>query len=102
MCRAGTLCATARLLVVRDVVGRRSNLEDRAIKVAVVVVVDEYPIRWTSPHFFAVLYVKTNAAVSGHSIDLIEEGVCRYEDAAYTREADFDVQVVIHHVHALA
>ena len=90
------------MLVVRDVIGRRSNLEDRAIKVAIVVVVDEYPIRRTIPHFLAVLYIKTNATVSGHSIDLIEEGVCWYEDAAHTWETDFDVQVVVHHVHALA
>ena len=102
MRRAGTLCATARLLIVRDIVGRRRNLEDRAIKVAIVVVVDEYPIRRTSPHFLAVLYVKANATVSRHSIDLIEEGVCWYEDAAHAWETDFDVQIVVHHVHALA
>lgn len=97
-----TIRTTAGLIVVCDIIRRRCNLKDRPIKIAIVVVVDEDPVGRAIPHIRAIMNVATYTAVARDSVDLVEERVRRDQNAIPTEETNLYVQVVIHHVHAVA
>lgn len=76
-------------------------MKDRSVKVAKIIVVDKQPVRWTIPHLLAALDVQTKTSIARNGIDLPQKTVCRYKNAC-TSNGDFDVEVVIQHVHTVA
>ena len=102
MCGTSIFSTTTRLVVVCNVVRCGRNLKDTPIKIAKIVIINEYPVRRPVPHLLAILHIEPNTAIARDSVDLVEERVRWYENAADARETDFDVEVVVHQVHAVA
>lgn len=96
-----SLRTTARITIIRDIIRCSSHLKDRAIKVSEIIIIDKQPIRGPTPRVLARLNIESQTSVSGDGVDLVEERVRGDENAVQAGECDFNVQVVVHHVHAV-